>query len=152
MANYQFDKDIIIGESGEETVRKDLESMGAKFIGDNKDNKYDLIIEKNNKEISYEIKTDVFCSPIRDTGNIFVEYECRGKKSGILVSKADWFVTYYKNLNEIWYIKTDKLKELINNNPMKVVTFAGDANSNTKGVLVPRNKYKEQFIIRNART
>lgn len=148
MANYQFDKDIIIGESGEQTVRQDLEKLGANFISDNKDNKFDLLMERNGNTISYEIKTDVYCSPTYDTGNIFVEYECRGKKSGIEVSKADWFVTYFKNLNQIWYIKTEKLKELIKNNTLKEISFAGDAGSNTKGILVPRNKFKDYFIVR----
>jgi hypothetical protein len=102
----------------------------------------------NNQEIKYEIKTDVFCKPTYDTGNLFVEFECRGKKSGIIVTEAKWFVTYYKHLKEIWYIKTSKLMEIINENNIRTVNFSGDENSNTKGWLLPRNKFKNNFIVR----
>jgi hypothetical protein len=36
---------------------------------------------------------------------ICVEFKCRGKASGIETSKAKWFVTYFKYLNEIWFFK-----------------------------------------------
>jgi len=85
MANYSFEKDIILGEEGEYTVRLDLESVGGRFIGDNKDNSHDLTMEMpirslpDYKLVSYEIKTDVFCRPDLDTGNIFIEFESSGK-------------------------------------------------------------------------
>ena len=36
MAEYNFNKDIIVGENGESTVVNDLILMGASFISDNK--------------------------------------------------------------------------------------------------------------------
>ena len=108
MANYNFNKDLAIGEKGEKDVLFDLESMGAKFIDDNKDNCYDLLVEKGGIQLKYEIKTDVYCFPQFDTGNMFIEFECRGKTSGIEVTKADWFVMHYKYLKEIWYIKNQR--------------------------------------------
>ena len=148
MANYNFNKDLAIGEKGEKVVLFDLESMGAKFIDDNKDNCYDLLVEKGGIQLKYEIKTDVYCFPQFDTGNMFIEFECRGKTSGIEVTKADWFVMHYKYLKEIWYIKTNELKELIKNNQFFKTEFSGDQNSNTKGYLIPREEYKEYFIVR----
>lgn len=148
MANYDFKQDIIEGEDGEQVVLQDLIQMGAKFISDNKDNKYDLIVSRKNKEITYEIKTDVYCTKERDTGNMFIEFECRGKESGILVSKSDWFVTFYKGINEIWYIKTNELLKLIQSETFRETSNSGDSGSNTKGYLIPRNKYREYFIIR----
>lgn len=148
MANYNFNKDLAIGEKGEKDVLFDLESMGAKFIDDNKDNCYDLLVEKGGIQLKYEIKTDVYCFPQFDTGNMFIEFECRGKTSGIEVTKADWFVMHYKYLKEIWYIKTNELKELIKNNQFFKTEFSGDQNSNTKGYLIPREEYKEYFIVR----
>jgi hypothetical protein len=148
MANYDFNKDIIDGEDGEQIVLRDLILMGAKFISDNKDNKYDLIVTRKNKRITYEIKTDVYCTPERDTGNMFIEFECRGKESGIMVTKADWFVTLYQGLNEIWYIKTNELLDLIKSQTFKETSNSGDIGSKTKGYLIPRNKYCEHFIIR----
>lgn len=154
MANYDFKKDINIGEAGEVIVRLDLESLGGVFISDNKDNKYDLLMKipiKNSsgyKDVSYEIKTDVYCRPDIDTGNLFVEYECRGSDSGISVSEADWFVTYFKHFREIWYIRTDKLKKLISDNEFKKTELSGDLNSNTKGYLIPRYQFKKHFNVR----
>ena len=83
MANYNFKEDISVGEFGEEVVKKDLQTLKGKFITDNKDINYDLIMDMPSGRVSYEIKTDVYCSPDNDTGNIFIEFECRGKNSGI---------------------------------------------------------------------
>ena len=154
MANYNFNKDIEIGEAGEGIVRLDLESVGGKFVGDNKNNTHDLVMEmpKRNGDgynlISYEIKTDVFCRPDSDTGNLFIEFESRGKKSGITVTKAEWFVTYFKHFREIWYIKSDKLRDLISSNQFRMTELSGDLNSNTKGYLIPRYQFKKYFKVR----
>jgi hypothetical protein len=153
MANYDFRSDLVLGNKGEDVVIEDLKKMGAKLISKNNDNRWDLIMEVNDKQISYEIKTDVYCKPDYDTGNLFVEFECRGKPSGIIVTKAKWFVTYFKYLNEIWYIETDTLKMLIdvNENKIRQTKHSGDKNSNTKGYLFPRWKFKDDFIIRKVK-
>ena len=154
MANYNFNKDIEIGEAGEGIVRLDLELVGGRFIGDNKNNTHDLVMEMPKRSgdgynlISYEIKTDVFCRPDLDTGNLFIEFESRGKKSGISVTKAEWFVTYFKHFREIWYIKSDKLRDLISNNEFRMTELSGDLNSNTKGYLIPRYQFKKYFKVR----
>lgn len=148
MANYDFRKDLIEGEDGEKVVLSDLESLGGEYISDNKDNKYDLLIRKDNKELTYEIKTDVYCKPNKDTGNMFIEFECRGKDSGVRVSQADWFVTYYKHFNELWYIKTTDLLNLVETEDMRMTSNSGDAGSNTRGYLLPRHKYKNHFKVR----
>ena len=161
MANYNFKQDLVEGEEGEKMVVKDLERYGLTFLKDNKDNKFDVVMGKlDGTQFTYEIKTDVICKPkylketaiglvpiTPDTGNMFIEFECRGKASGIEVTKAKWFVTYYKYLNEIWYIKTEDLKTLIENNEFKKTEFSGDEGSNTKGYLIPRNDYKSIFIV-----
>ena len=103
--------------------------------------------KKNNNEITYEIKTDVFVAPIYDTGNIFIEYESRGKNSGISVTKADWFVTYFKYLKEIWFIKSETLKTLIQENEFPIFYDAGDVGSATHGYLIKRKDFKEYFHV-----
>jgi hypothetical protein len=154
MANYNFEKDIELGEEGEKVVIKDLELVGGTFINDNKNNTHDLMMEmpirgsSTRKLVSYEVKTDVFCRPDLDTGNIFIEFESRGKESGISVTKAEWFVTYFKHFNEIWYIKSDKLRKLISENDFKVHGDSGDLGSNTKGYLIPRYQFKKFFKVR----
>lgn len=146
MANYNFKQDLPIGQQGEHKVKLFLESKGAQFINFNNDNQYDLKMKLNEEEITYEIKTDVFCKPDKDTGNLFVEFFSRDKESGISTSKAKWFVTYYSFLNEMWFIETEKLKKLLIDNNFKVVV-GGDVGSQTNGYLIPRNKFKEHFKI-----
>lgn len=149
MANYDFESDIKEGEIGEAIVMKDLERLGCELISDNKDNRYDLKVKTKKGRIkTFEIKTDVLCRPDFDTANIFVEFECRGKMSGINVTEAEYFVTYYKYLREIWYIKTKDLLRLIYENNIEIKEFAGDVGSRTKGALVNRLKYKEHFTVR----
>jgi hypothetical protein len=149
MANYSFNQDLTDGEKGESVVRRDLESTGAEFLNDNKDFKYDLsMIMPNGKEMKLEIKTDVLITPEKDTLNMFVEFESRGKKSGISVTEADFFVTYFANLREIWYISTNELIEIISENNFRKTQFSGDAGSNTKGFLIPRYQFKKHFKVR----
>jgi len=147
MANYNFKKDLILGNQGEIIIKEFLESKGSKFIGLNNDNKYDLKMITDNVETTYEIKTDVYCTPTKDTGNMFIEFFCRDKPSGILTSQATWFIMYYKYLNEAWFIKTDDLKKLVNENKFKVITNGGDKGSSTNGYLIPRKIFKENFIV-----
>lgn len=149
MANYNFKDDLTLGNEGEKIVIENLLSMGGKLVTTNNDNKYDAIINRKGKDISYEIKTDVYCIPINDTGNMFVEFECRGKSSGIMVTEAKWFVTYYKYLNQIWYIKTNDLMKLITDNQTSIKRTAGsgDKGSNTKGFLINRKQFKKSFIV-----
>lgn len=148
MANYNFNKDLLIGEAGENVIIEDLVSMGAVYESNNKDNSHDIIMIFKNKRISYECKTDVFY----DTGNMFIEISCRGKDSGISITKAKWFVTYFKQLNEIWYIKTDNLKEILKNHKHVIRKQSGDAGSNTIGVLLNKNMFRDSFIVRNSIT
>jgi hypothetical protein len=77
-----------------------------------------------------------------------IEFESRGKNSGIAATKADFFVTYYPHMNEIWLIKTEKLKNLIRENKDSIKkVIGGDSNSQTKMFLLNRAKFKDQFRI-----
>lgn len=154
MAHYNFNDDLNEGEKGENIVIEHLKKLGGVVAHKNNDNRYDVLIKRKGREIKYEIKTDFVCKPTYDTGNIFVETECRGKKSGIMVTEAEWFVTYYKYLNEIWYIKSKDVIKLIEDNKQTLIfkSMSGDKGSNTKGWLVPRWKFYENFNIYNSKT
>lgn len=147
MANLNFRQDLKLGNEGEEIVTNFLKLKGLKYIESNNDNKFDLKMSNNGNEITYEIKTDVKCAPLFDTGNIFIEFESRGKPSGIQVTEAEWFVTYFKYLNELWFIKSDKLKELIKNNDFPIFKDAGDIGSATHGYLIKRKQFKKYFYV-----
>jgi hypothetical protein len=146
--SYNFKKDIILGEEGEEFIKEFLIKKDFVFISDNKNNNFDLIMSYEGREFKYEIKTDVLISKENDTGNLVVEFESRNKPSGISITKADYFVYFIPKLGEIWNIRVDKLKELINKNNFKKV-IGGDVGSNTKMYLIKREKFKNHFIVHN---
>ena len=147
MANLDFISDLKLGNDGEESIIKYLLDKGCEYVDSNNDNKYDLKMITKGVETTYEIKTDVKCAPLFDTGNIFIEFESRGKASGISVTQADWFVTYFKYLKEAWFIKSDKLKKLINENDFQTFKDAGDVGSATHGYLIKRKDFKENFYV-----
>ena len=66
MYNPNFDIDLSWGQVYEEKIKQLLESKG---------------------KIEVKTERDIWST----TGNIAIEYKCRGKKSGIAVTKADWW-------------------------------------------------------------
>jgi hypothetical protein len=159
MAEYSFRKDIIEGEAGEDYII-DFLTKGWKgtLLQKKKDYTWDFKIDFENSGVqTFESKTDVYCIPSslvngkvikgRDTGNIFIEFSCRGKDSGIKVTEADWFVYYFKFLGELWIIKVDDLKKLIDENNFKI-GVGGDPGSNSSGYLIPRMKFRDKFLLR----
>ena len=148
MANLNFTSDLKLGNDGEMVIVEYLLKRGSKLLDTNDDNKYDARMTKDGVEITYEIKTDVKCAPLFDTGNIFIEYESRGKASGISVTEADWFVTYFKYLGEAWFIKTKNLRKLIEENDFPTFKDAGDVGSATHGYLIKRKEFKDYFYVR----
>ena len=78
-----------------------------------------------------EVKLDKMA---KKTGNIYVEYESRGKPSGISRSEADHYCYVVGNLK--LFIPTERLKELVE--PLKGTKDdkrGGDKNT-SKGVLL----------------
>lgn len=163
MANLKFNLDLPLGKKGEMVI-SDLfyQKYNLKTTSFNDNNKFDFNCVIKNKNYTVEVKTDVWCIPSkiikmkfgdvlvegRDSGNIFIETECRGKLSGINVSQSDIFVYYYPLLKQAWIIKTKKLKKLIQNNDFEFKeNNVGDEGSNTKGYVIPREKYSEHFKI-----
>ena len=141
---YNFNKDLVKGEKGEDFIILFMESLGFQFINRCNDNRYDITMGYNGCSYSYEIKTDSYP---RDTGNIAIEFEGRGKPSGISVTQADYFVTYFPNLGEIWNIRTDDLKKLIKENNIKSIAGAGDPGSNTKLHLIKKSTFRNHFTV-----
>ncbi len=108
--------------------------------------KYDLkvgqIAEKQVADLlqdkKIEVKRDL---KAKTTGNLYIEYESRGKPSGISRSEADYWCFAFENL--FIFIETTKLKEMIE--PMKGSTMdkrGGDKNS-SKGILLPLERLTE---------
>jgi hypothetical protein len=141
---YNFKEDITFGEKGQLIIREFLEDKNFKFIGECFDYRYDLKMSYQNKEYTYEIKTDIYP---RDTGNIVIEFESRGKPSGISVTEADYFVTYFYHFGEIWNIKTSNLKKILKELKPQIKENCGDPGSNTKVYVLKKKDYRKFFTI-----
>lgn len=144
---YKFKKDVVYGENGENDVISYMESLGMKFLGKSVGlASYDAVMQYNGKIFTYEIKTDIY--PI-DTGRMIIEFESRGKPSGISVTKADYFCYYYKNLGEVWNIKTSSLRAIVETfyDRVKILNNIGDVGSNTRGFAIERNNFVSNFKI-----
>ncbi len=148
--NEKWLKDLEDGNNGEKNIARWLkQNKSHKIISFNDDNKYDILTEYNNKQITYEIKTDnwEFYHNII-TNNIFIEVMCNGKLSGVMASQADVFVYYFEKRNKAYFIKMSELKRLLNENPeyFKRTIKAGDGGKVT-AYLINREKYSHLFKI-----
>jgi hypothetical protein len=145
MGNYDFKRDLAVAKNTEKRVALILEhKFGYKVTEYNKDNKYDLAVETKNEDlVTIEVKEDFMC---KLTGNVALEFECRGKLSGINVSEADYYiyVIHRKTGIEYWSLKIKTLKEMIKNKEYFRIVNGGDKGSNTMNYL-----FKYKTFIKN---
>lgn len=105
----------------------------------NSDFKYDLQLGLKGENLVYEIlsnkkievKTDLQAN---ETGNIYIEYESRGKLSGITTTQADYYCFVLSNENLI-FVETNKLKQLCKQKGLRRVP-GGDEDT-SMGILLP---------------
>jgi hypothetical protein len=146
----EFRKDLKVGEVGEMDVKRFLESKGCVFIHKTQgnDSRYDLKLKYGEIENTVEVKTDVYLNKYgKPTQNIVIEFECRGKASGINVTEANYYTTFFPFLGEIWNITSNDLRALIANNNPHVFEWSGDDGSNTRLYSFNRAKFKKHFRV-----
>jgi hypothetical protein len=151
----QFKKDLNVAKETELNVTqrlvKALENKGftAEYTF-NDDYKFDvkLTLYKDGifyKSVTIEIKEDFRCY---ETGNVGLEFECRGKPSGISTSQADWYIyVIHIPTHSVIHrlMKTDTLKEMIKNKDyFRIVNGGGDGNS--KNYLFKLQKFIDNSI------
>ena len=102
-----FEKSLEIGKEKEKHIANTLKKH---FYGiyDNDDYKFDLVFINNGKYITMEVKYDDMCL---DTGNFAVEFESRGKESGIKTTESD-FWAFVDKKNKIYLLYTSMMKKL----------------------------------------
>lgn len=97
-------------------------------IGQSKENELASILSNSRLEVKFDQKA-------LKTGNIFVEYESRGKPSGISTSQAEWYCYAFGDTMHL--IKAEDLKERCRKYlGGKRDTRGGDSNT-SKGILLP---------------
>lgn len=148
MANhFDFKQDHLIAVKTELEVA-DLLKRSNKFkiksIKTNNDNRWDLEVHLFDGDvITVEVKEDFTCSK---TGNVGLEFECRGRPSGVAVSKAD---VYLYKLHEpsgdisFYIIPTDDLKQLIEAKKFHRIVTGGDPGSGSRNYLFKLDVFKK---------
>ena len=139
--------DLKEGQKGERVIADYIcEKRNYGVVEFRDDSQYDFKLSSDTKStITFEVKTDRWehfkkCK----TWNMFIELNCNGKDSGIVASKADYFVYYFPDHEIAYIIGRDNLLKLIEENEFQVSTQAGDGGRVT-GVLIHRNLHKKSF-------
>jgi len=145
--NYDFEKDLKKAKSCELEIALYLVGRGNKVTKSCDDKRYDIeITNRNGQKQKIEVKEDFMHSK---TGNIAIEYECRGKPSGINTTESDQYIYkihYSDRTSRIFSIKTDNLKRLLKERQNLRSVTGGDAESNTKFYLLNDRDISENFI------
>jgi ADP-glucose pyrophosphorylase len=152
--NYDFSKDLPIAKKTESQIARHLvETQDMTFIGTSdslpnvKRSDFDVRMKfnKSGKVVDIEIKEDFSCAR---TGNIGVECESWGRKSGIEVSKADFYL-YKIHMSDgrkgVYIIQTKKLKQLIEDEKYHRIVVGGDPGSYSKNYLFKLSVVFENF-------
>lgn len=135
MGYYNFDNDYKKSETCAKESIDILKILNTKLIGTCHTEDYDIKVQhENNIEKTIEIKEDFEC---HKTGNIAVEHQCRGKKSGIEVTKADFYIykVHESDGCHFYLMKTSELKRIIKDIKYVHDVWGGDPGSGTKMYL-----------------
>lgn len=151
MAGGDFTLDIVVGGDGELLVKRILENkLHFTNIEINTSKNYRTLkayditaVNKNGQKVYFEVKND-FKSV--KTGNIAIEFECNGLPSGINSTTSDFCV--YIGLNEVYIIKTKKLREIIDRKLYFRTVSGGDGNL-AKMYLFKKSVIKEYSLVIN---
>lgn len=81
----------------------------------------------------YELKSDDKC---RDTGYVFVEYEQKGRPSGIQTTESDWWVERF-DVDCYVILPTERMKQLVRRAIREGRVKMGGDHNRYKGALVP---------------
>ena len=117
------------------------------------DKKYDFkLTSSTENDLTFEVKTDRY-EYIKGfmTWNIFIETSCSGNDSGIMSSEADYFVYYFPDWEEAFFIQSDELREFVNNHQengdgIEWKSQSGDG-GRVEGVCIHRNFWRKIFNV-----
>lgn len=133
MGKYVFEVDLDTAKKTEEEIATILANRGYNVF-QNSGPSWDLRIERDGQVMTIEIKEDFLAAK---TGNAAVEYESRGKPSGIAVTKADfwWFRLHGTNGHVDMIVPTASLKLAVTIHDYHDKKVGGDEGSETKMYL-----------------
>jgi hypothetical protein len=121
----------------------------------NNDFRYDLEVGKEGERIVDSLFKDKLVEVKRDSwvsrsGNIAIEYESRGKPSGIATTKADYWIIIFSGEYQdkvMWVFETQLLKKVSREYFKKGNVKAMGDNNTSMSVLIPIKEISN-FIIK----
>ena len=120
-----------------------VEKKGLEIVRYNNDYKYDTLFRlPGGSHVKVEIKEDFTCAR---TGNVGLEYSCRGKDSGITISEAQlYFYKVHVSKNETinFLVQTKDLKQAIIDKRYFRTINGGDPGSNSLNYLFKLDVFK----------
>ncbi len=138
----EFEKDFLVARRTEKEISDMLfRHYGVKTLHVCRNKDYDLRVKNKNGEIyNVEIKEDFTC---KKTFNVGLEFECRGKPSGIQTTKATYYIYKIHLDSGIVYrlIHVDNLRFMIQNKLYKRIVNGGDAGSDSMNYLFPVSEF-----------
>jgi hypothetical protein len=83
----------------------------------------------------------------QDTGNLFIERASFYRKAGLLVSESDYFVYLIFFFNQVWIIKMDDLRKIIEDGGEDIPIGYGGQEGTSEGYLIKREEYRDKFTV-----
>ncbi len=133
----EFDTSLSVGKLREAELIEFFQSKGHKPIPiPGKFSGFDFFLA--NTKQGYEVKQDW---KAHYSGNLVVEVEMYGKRSGLMATTADWWI--FDTKDEFIFITPRQLKDLIveQNPPLRQFTGKGDTQPK-KAYLIPVQRIK----------
>lgn len=149
MPHYNFRQDFNVAKKTEAQIADfmtQVDNINVINWCNNKD--YDFLAVKPDKQtkIAIEVKEDFTC---KRTGNVGVEFESWGRKSGIETTKADfyvWKVHAPDNTIRVYEMSVADLRKHIADGQYFRIVVGGDVGSESRNYL-----FKLDFIEKNSR-
>jgi hypothetical protein len=146
MANFaaKFQKDLQAGQLGERLVGSELSKiLGAVSIKFNNTQSHDFeLVLPDGKTQTYEVKADFAA---QKTGNIFLEYECSEKPSGLFATQSDKWVILLQHANSFYvFSPTDMMESLLT---LKLRQVKGGDGYRARGFLLPVAKLETLSFV-----
>lgn len=144
----QFEEDLAVAQKTEVELSELLaRTTGMEILHYNEDYRYDTCFKmKSGNKLYVEIKEDFTC---QRTGNVGLEYSCRGKDSGIRTSEAHLY--FYKLhtpsgiVNAL--VQTSDLKKMIFEEKYFRTVNGGDPGSNSLNYLFKLDVFLEKCKV-----
>lgn len=135
MALSKFRSDLAVGHKGEIVVAKVLKKKygAARFSRQDSDKTFDFRLFYADGDVqTYEVKTDLKSAT---TGNLYLEYSCSNKDSGLTTTKASRWAILIPHAKQIFVFCPKKMVKYLGGSAHKSIK-GGDRRA-VNGYVVP---------------